>query len=469
MTIQESPGKVPAGRIPRSKDVLLLNDLIDLVKPGEIVEITGVYRHSFDIGMNSKQGFPVFKTLIEANYIHKVSDQSAAFSLSQIDIEMIRKLQREKNLTRRLVRSIAPSIYGHYNIKLALALSLFGGQRKEGSHIIRGDINVLLVGDPGVAKSQFLKYVEKTASRAVYTTGKGSTAVGLTAAVTKDSLTQEWILEGGALVLADNGVCLIDEFDKMNDMDRTSIHEAMEQQTISISKAGIVTTLQARCSIIAASNPIKGRYDRSKTFRENVSLTDPILSRFDILSVILDDVDDDDDERLARFVVDSHTRSHPYYTAEQDEVEVEQTLVTNDEDIRAMSQENMMSIDKDIISQDLLRKYILYQRANTHPQLSNEANLKKLQSFYAELREQSKKGGGLSITVRHFESMIRMAESHARMNARNTVNDLDVDVAIHMMLETFLGTQKRSMIPEIRKHFQPFIASSKFKISSIIS
>merc|ERR1719191_2067651 len=164
------------------------------------------------------------------------------------------------------------------HVKTAIALSMFGGQQKvaAGKHRIRGDINVLVVGDPGLAKSQFLKYVEQTFPRAVYTTGKGASAVGLTAAVQRDE-TGEWVLEGGALVLADSGICLIDEFDKMNDQDRTSIHEAMEQQSISISKAGIITTLSARCAVIAAANPIGGRYDSQLTFSENVELTDPIL------------------------------------------------------------------------------------------------------------------------------------------------------------------------------------------------
>merc|ERR1719336_2676531 len=169
---------------------------------------------------------------------------------------------------------------------------MLGGKRKEaaGKHRIRGDINVLVVGDPGLAKSQFLKYVEQTSPKAVYTTGKGASAVGLTASLTKDD-NGEWALEGGAMVLADDGVCLIDEFDKMNDQDRVSIHEAMEQQSISISKAGIVATLQARCAVVAVANPIKGRYDSSLTFLENVDLTDPILSRFDVLAVVKDVVD----------------------------------------------------------------------------------------------------------------------------------------------------------------------------------
>merc|ERR1711915_1168221 len=168
-----------------------------------------------------------------------------------------------------------------------------------------------LCGDPGCAKSQFLKYVQNIAPRSVFSTGQGASAVGLTAYVQRSPVTKEWTLEAGALVLADKGVCLIDEFDKMNDQDRTSIHEAMEQQTISIPKAGIVTSLQARCSVIAAANPIGGRYDSSKTFSQNVELTDPILSRFDILCVVKDTVDPVRDEMLATFVVDSHFKSQP--------------------------------------------------------------------------------------------------------------------------------------------------------------
>ena len=220
---------------------------------------------------------------------------------------------KKNNIDKIIINSIAPSIYGNDFIKKALTVALFGGVAKdpEGKHKIRGDINVLLLGDPGTAKSQFLKYIQKVFSRSVYTTGKGASAVGLTASVQKDPVTREWTLEGGALVLADKGICLIDEFDKMNDQDRTSIHEAMEQQSISISKAGIVTSLQARCSVIAAANPIKGRYDNAMNFADNVELTDPILSRFDILCVVKDEIDKICDEKLATFVINSHIMSHP--------------------------------------------------------------------------------------------------------------------------------------------------------------
>jgi DNA replication licensing factor MCM2 len=328
MTLQESPGSVPAGRLPRHREVILLWDLIDCAKPGEEVEVTGIYRNNFDASLNSKNGFPVFSTVLEANHINKKEDLFAAFRLTEEDERMIRNLAKDERISKRIIKSIAPSIYGHEDIKTAIALSLFSGVPKDinRKHRIRGDINILLLGDPGTAKSQFLKYVEKTAHRAVFTTGQGASAVGLTASVRKDPITREWTLEGGALVLADKGVCLIDEFDKMNDADRTSIHEAMEQQSISISKAGIVTTLQARCAIVAAANPVRGRYNPTIPFQQNVDLTEPILSRFDVLCVVKDAVDPVQDELLARFVVGSHLRSHPGFEEAVDEVNVSTVL-----------------------------------------------------------------------------------------------------------------------------------------------
>lgn len=250
ITVQETPGTVPAGRVPRQKEVIMLDDNIDSARPGDEVEITGIYTHHFDYGMNIKHGFPVFSTSIEANYVRRLGDMELT-ELTEDDKIEIRALAKQGNIGRRIVSSIAPSIYGHNFIKTALALAMFGGVPKDigGKHRIRGDINVMLLGDPGTAKSQFLKYVEKAVHRCVYTTGKGASAVGLTAGVRRDSMTKEWTLEGGALVLADRGICLIDEFDKMNDQDRTSIHEAMEQQSISISKAGIVTSLHV-CHLI---------------------------------------------------------------------------------------------------------------------------------------------------------------------------------------------------------------------------
>ncbi|CAI0463746.1 unnamed protein product [Linum tenue] len=449
LTLQESPGIVPAGRLPRHKEVILLNDLIDCARPGEEIEVTGVYTNNFDLSLNTKNGFPVFATLIEANYVTKKQDLFSSYKLTQEDKEEIEKLAKDPRIGERIVKSIAPSIYGHEDVKAGIALAMFGGQEKnvEGKHRLRGDINVLLLGDPGTAKSQFLKYVEKTGQRAVYTTGKGASAVGLTAAVHKDPVTREWTLEGGALVLADKGICLIDEFDKMNDQDRVSIHEAMEQQSISISKAGIVTSLQARCSVIAAANPIGGRYDSSKTFGQNVELTDPIVSRFDILCVVKDIVDPVADEMLAKFVVDSHFKSQPKGAAMDD-----RSMNESQEDNQATS----VATDPEILPQDLLKKYISYAKLNIFPRL-HDSDMEKLTQVYAELRKESSHGQGVPIAVRHIESMIRMSEAHARMHLRQYVTEEDVDMAIRVLLNSFISTQKYGVQRALQKSFRKYI------------
>jgi len=318
-------------------------------------------------------------------------------------------------------------------------------------HKVRGDINVLLCGDPGTAKSQFLKYVQKIAPRAVFSTGQGASAVGLTAYVQRSPLTKEWTLEAGALVLADKGVCLIDEFDKMNDQDRTSIHEAMEQQTISISKAGIVTSLQARCAVMAAANPIGGRYDSSMTFSENVDLTEPILSRFDILCVVKDTVDPVADEHLARFVVASHMVSHP----RSDQADVENMKKTEE---TLASTSNLAGVEK--IPQELLRKYILYSREKIHPKL-HQMDQEKVAKMYSELRRESMATGSIPITVRHIESMIRIAESHAKMHLREFVSEDDVNMAMRVMLESFIDTQKYSVMKNMKKNFSRYLSYKK--------
>ncbi|KAK1224599.1 MCM DNA helicase complex subunit [Marasmius sp. AFHP31] len=445
MTLQESPGSVPAGRLPRHREVILLWDLIDSAKPGEEVEITGIYRNNFDAALNSKNGFPVFSTIIEANHVNKKQDLFAAFRLTSEDEKHIRSLARDDRIRKRIFKSIAPSIYGHEDIKTAIALSLFGGVPKDinHKHRIRGDINVLLLGDPGTAKSQFLKYVEKTAHRSVFATGQGASAVGLTASVRKDPVTREWTLEGGALVLADKGTCLIDEFDKMNDADRTSIHEAMEQQSISISKAGIVTSLQARCAIVAAANPIRGKYNVTVPFQQNVELTEPILSRFDVLCVVKDTVDPVVDEMLARFVVGSHLRSHPgFEEGGREEMEVGTTL------------------DADLLPQEILRKYIMYAREKIKPKL-HHMDQDKLSKLFADLRRESMATGSYPITVRHLESMIRMAEASAKMSLREYVRSDDIDLAIEVAVGSFVSTQKMSVKKTLQRGFRKYLTHSK--------
>ncbi|ONH65793.1 DNA replication licensing factor MCM2 [Cyberlindnera fabianii] len=486
LTLQEAPGTVPAGRLPRHREVILLWDLVDVAKPGEEIEITGVYKETYDGSLNVKNGFPVFSTVIEANAVRRREGAQKAtdnafieqgldmFSWTEEDEREFRRLARSGDIIDKIIRSIAPSIFGHKDIKTAVACALFGGVPKNinGKHSIRGDINVLLLGDPGTAKSQILKYVEKTAHRAVFATGQGASAVGLTASVRKDPVTKEWTLEGGALVLADKGVCMIDEFDKMNDQDRTSIHEAMEQQSISISKAGIVTTLQARCAVLAAANPLGGRYDSTKTLPQNVDLTEPILSRFDILCVVRDTVNPENDERLASFVVDSHMRStRDLDDEEDDEDDEDEEMGDGDEDTpsrRAQGRTPKLSrrekYDKlakekesqiSPIPQEKLVKYIHYARTKIFPKLQ-QVEQDKIARVYADLRHQSKQTGSFPITVRHFESIIRTAEAFAKMRLAEYVSESDLDRAIEVAIESFIGAQKTNVRGQLQKSFAKY-------------
>ncbi|CAL9728170.1 DNA replication licensing factor Mcm2p [Monosporozyma unispora] len=471
ITLQEAPGTVPAGRLPRHREVILLSELVDVAKPGEEVEVTGIYKNNYDGGLNAKNGFPVFATIIEANSVKRRegnlanSDEEGldVFGWTEQEEREFRKLSRDRGIIDKIISSIAPSIYGHRDIKVAIACSLFGGVPKNvnGKHSIRGDINVLLLGDPGTAKSQILKYVEKTAHRAVFATGQGASAVGLTASVRKDPITKEWTLEGGALVLADKGVCLIDEFDKMNDQDRTSIHEAMEQQSISISKAGIVTTLQARCSIIAAANPNGGRYNSTLPLSQNVNLTEPILSRFDILCVVRDLVDEEADERLATFVVDSHLRSHPDNEEGADEKKEGDEDIDGDDDdddehvsARQRKLRSQRKKEEEIspIPQELLMKYIHYARTKIHPKL-HQMDMDKVSRVYADLRRESISTGSFPITVRHLESILRIAESFAKMRLSEFVSSWDLDRAIKVVVDSFVDAQKISVRRQLHRSF----------------
>ena len=264
------------------------------------------------------------------------------------------------------------------------------------------------------------------------------------------------MLEGGALVLADQGVCCIDEFDKMNDVDRTSIHEAMEQQSISISKAGIVTTLKARCAVIAAANPITGPYNSSVPFSENVELTDAILSRFDVLCVVRDTVDRDIDERLARFVVSSHAAAHP--DSQQNDVA--------EAELAASVAEASDSVYEPI-DQQLLRKYILYAKTHCFPRLDRFDD-DKVADLYARLRQQSFRTGGLPISVRHIESIIRLSEAHAKMCLRSHVTSDDVDVAMKVALESFISSQKFSIMRGLRTAFREYLTAGEDSFELIL-
>lgn len=421
MTIQEPLNEVPPGRLPRSKEIILHDDLANIAQPGHLVDVTGIYEHEVEV---RKTGFPVFSTVINANCIKADSQSSASLAITDEDVEAILALSHNENLDSLFFSSIAPSIYGHDEIKAVIAMSLLGGSHYEssGSHH-RGDIHVLLMGDPGTAKSQFLKYAELIAPRAVFTSGKGASAVGLTAAVHRDPVSGEWTLEGGALVLADGGVCLIDEFEKMSSVDRDSIHETMEQQTISIAKAGINTSLQARCSIIAACNPISGRYDQTLTFTQNSGLSDPIVSRFDVLCVVRDVVDPINDEQMSDFI---------------------------------LRQRRGMSVEEGHISQDLLKKYIAYAKEHCEPKISN-ADKGKLVDVYATVRHESVLRGGTPITVRSVESIVRLSEAHAKLHLRENVIQEDIDFAISVSFRSFIDTRKYSDKKPLEKALAKYI------------
>ena len=319
VTIQEMPEKAPPGQLPRSVEIVCDNDLVDKCKPGDRILAVGVYRCL----PNKQAGYTSgnFRAILLCNNIKVMSKEMKPVFMAE-DLTKIRKFARQKNvdLFEELANSLAPTIHGHEYVKQALLCMLLGGVEKtlENGTRLRGDINILLIGDPGVAKSQMLRYVLNTAPRAIPTTGRGSTGVGLTAAVTVDPETGDKRLEAGAMVLADRGIVCIDEFDKMSDMDRTAIHEVMEQGRVSIAKVGIHAQLNARCSVLAAANPIYGRYDQYKTPMENIGLQDSLLSRFDVLFVLLDEMDPEKDGNIADHVL----RIHRYRPSDQQDGDV---------------------------------------------------------------------------------------------------------------------------------------------------
>ncbi|OWM86098.1 DNA replication licensing factor MCM7 [Punica granatum] len=308
--IQELAEHVPKGHIPRTMTVHFRGELTRKVAPGDVIELSGIFLPIPYTGFRAMRAGLVADTYLEAMSVNHFKKKYDEYELREEEEEQIAKLAEDGDIYNKLARSLAPEIFGHDDIKKALLLLLVGAPHrklKDGMKI-RGDLHICLMGDPGVAKSQLLKHIINVAPRGVYTTGKGSSGVGLTAAVQRDTVTNEMVLEGGALVLADMGICAIDEFDKMDESDRTAIHEVMEQQTVSIAKAGITTSLNARTAILAAANPAWGRYDLRRTPAENINLPPALLSRFDLLWLILDKADMDNDLEMARHVVYVHQK-----------------------------------------------------------------------------------------------------------------------------------------------------------------
>ena len=401
--LQEKPEELPPGQLPRSLEVIVTEDLVDVVRPGDRAVVTGFLLAAKD-RFQRREGPPLFQVYMEANYVDVATRESLDVEITPDDERRILELAKRPDIRELIINSIAPSIYGYREIKTAIALLLFGGVPKvypDGVRV-RGDIHVLLIGDPGTAKSQLLRYVASIAPRGIYTTGKGATAAGLTAAVVREKSTGDFYLEAGALVLADGGVACIDEFDKMDPRDRVSIHEAMEQQTVSIAKAGIVATLNARASVLAAANPAFGRYIPGRSITENIDLPPTILSRFDLIFVITDRPNRERDRQLAEYVLDFHRQRYP------------ETLEA-------------------IIPRELLKKYIAYARKYIKPRLSEEAKA-KLVNFYVEMRARSEEPDSpITITPRQLEALVRLAEAHAKMALSEVVTEKDAEAAIDLM------------------------------------
>ncbi|KAJ9478253.1 DNA replication licensing factor MCM3 [Pseudozyma hubeiensis] len=459
ISIQEMPERAPPGQLPRSIDVVMDDDMVDRCKPGDRIQLVGMYRSLGNrVGQSSSS---TFRTLMIGNNLNLLSSKAgggiAQAHITDTDIRNINKIAKRKNVFNLLSQSLAPSIYGHEYIKKAVLLLLLGGEEKNlpnGTHI-RGDINILMVGDPSTAKSQMLRFVLNTAPLAIATTGRGSSGVGLTAAVTTDKETGERRLEAGAMVLADRGVICIDEFDKMSDVDRVAIHEVMEQQTVTIAKAGIHTSLNARCSVVAAANPIYGQYDVHKDPHKNIALPDSLLSRFDLLFVVTDDVDEQRDRMISEHVLRMHRYLQPGLEEGTPAVDnLDQALDVGapegtDADGAAMLGDTSPfekynpllhsgvtgtgrgSDKKEVLSIAFIKKYIQYAKSRIHPVLTKGA-AEWIVNVYSNLRNDELSGNQKRtspLTARTLETLIRLATAHAKSRLSSKVEERDAEAA----------------------------------------
>lgn len=408
LTIEEASDNLHGGEQPKRMTIFLKEDLVDptmemRTTPGSRVKIVGILK---EIAISSSSGAMLtrFDLAIEANNIIPLDESFEDIDIDEEDERAIRELAKNPKFMDKMVDSIAPSIWGHREVKKALAFQLFGGVKKSRSDgtKMRGDIHVLLVGDPGVAKSVMLGFIADVAPKARYVSGKSATGAGLTATVVKDDILKGWGLEAGAMVLANKGIVCIDEFDKMDDEDRSTMHEAMEQQTVTISKATVQATLRSQTSVLAAANPKFGRFDPLQSIPKQVNLPPSLLSRFDAIFIIRDIPSRANDEAIATHVLLEHKQEAKH----------------------------------DVIDGGLLKKYISYAKQKYNPVLTEEA-IKAMKDFYVGLRNMPQIGDGPSkpipIGARQLEAMVRLAEAHARMRLSKNVEIKDAIAAIDLV------------------------------------
>ena len=400
LRVQERPEDLPPGQLPRALNVKLVgSEIVDMARPGDHVSIVGIVR-AVAPTLPRVGKLRTFILHLDANSIEVLGKEPETVLPSPEEEQKILELAKDPWIHRKIINSLAPSIYGYDHVKEAIMYLLFGGVPKTLPDVtIRGEMNVLLIGDPGTAKSQLLQYVARVAPRGLYTSGRGTTAAGLTAAVIREK-GGGMTLEAGALVLADKGIACIDEMDKMRPEDRVAIHEAMEQHTVSVAKGGIVATLNARTAILAAANPALGRYEPHRTVAENISLPVTILSRFDLIFVLRDVPNKESDSKMSEHILEIHRKG--------------------------------VSPTEPPIPLDLLRKYISYAKG-IKPVLTKEA-LQRLKDFYLSMRSASEtEGSPVAITARQLESLVRIAEARARAALRKEVSAEDAEAAIAIM------------------------------------
>lgn len=438
-----SNDQLESGRIPRTIECELTRDLVDKIVPGDVVRVSGVLKVLAADDSKGKSA-QMFYTYLDANSLVKLSSTSLLHTGEAIskdflehskhDLESIREIMAyEGDLFSWLVHSLVPQIYGHNIVKAGLLLGLFGGRKRpqEDSRLsIRSDSHILVVGDPGLGKSQMLLSACKLAPRGVYVSGNMTSTAGLTVTVCKDAETGDTALEAGALVLGDQGVCCIDEFDKMTD--HNALLEAMEQQQISIAKAGMICTLPCRTSILAAANPVGGHYNKSKSVSENLKLDPALLSRFDLVFILLDSPNVEMDKFLSDYIMKTHNRGGKAQRPHDNE-----ELHENNGEFATLK-ERLLKGDEsriDPIPAPLLRKFIAYSRTYSQPRLSEEA-AGVLQSFYLWLRANHRTIDAAPITTRQLESLVRLAEARARCEMRDLVSEEDAMDVVEIMKES---------------------------------